>query len=249
MQILVLICVLIIVLIIYCFRNKLYLNPAKAPINIPDSINSFYNNDINVWITKSHSAKKEIIILSNGNSGNLYDWYKIVYPFYQKFLESRYTLVLYDYPGFGYSGGTASVKSAVDSLRDIILYFLTFGVNLSQITLWGISLGGGVSAEIATEFSVKKIILQSTFSSLKDMVYITTRLLFFLPDELNTCNNLKKIKRLGVTRIILLHSKNDDYIPYVQFLKNSKYANKSITTFGKHHNDFTLDNTVANLAF
>jgi fermentation-respiration switch protein FrsA (DUF1100 family) len=90
-------------------------------------------------------------------------------------LEARsgWQILLVEYRGYAgnpgspsYSGVQQDARAALAMVRD------TMGVPLSQIAYFGHSLGSGVATELAAEFPPAALLLQSPFTSARDMARI-----------------------------------------------------------------------------
>lgn len=245
---------------LYMFRNKFYFHGEQGIHSIPKDVNRLQIDGIDVWVwtTIKSGVSKKTIIFSHGNAGNLESWSRMILPFYKKYLSQDFDLIMYDYPGFGDSIGSSSPNSAVKALKIVLHHFLTNSKRLTskEITLWGSSMGGAITAQTVRDLDIpfENVILQSTFTSLKDMIYLTVGMLsyclFFIPNELDTFENLKKIKESGKSSVSLLHSREDDIIPFSQFVKNSARISRDKTMVIKGtHNNPVLDSKFASVFF
>ena len=136
------------------------------------------------------------------------------------------------------------MKAALSFLREN-------GINNNDIILWGLSLGGPVAADAASKEHFRAVILQSTFTNIKDAaisVYqrkVTNRIslaaikAFF---ENLICyqkyDTDKKITKIS-SPLLLLHSKDDEMIPVEMTYKLSKLNphSKVFISSGNGHND------------
>ena len=87
------------------------------------------------------------------------------------------------------------------------------GVAPSDIVLFGRSLGGAVAAQLASQVKPGALILESTFSSARDMaraIYPILSWLIIRRFELDT------VARLGAVScpVLVLHSRDDEIIPF-----------------------------------
>ena len=127
--------------------------------------------------------------------------------------------LLIDYRGYGRS--TGRVKSERDIYTDgwTALNFLTIekGIDPNTIIIWGRSLGGGVAAEIAQAGPFAAVVLESTFYSLDDLA---GRRYWFLPTGLFLRFHFANGDKIGsiAAPIIIIHSIEDDFIPFSQAL-------------------------------
>lgn len=115
--------------------------------------------------------------------------------------------------------------------------------------LYGESIGGAITAVVAadTTDSFHKIVLQSTFSSLNDMISrfnsLLALVLWLLPEELNVVKACRKLRQRG-THIVVMHSLTDEIVPFSLFEKLKPYASKTVLLNGGH-NDTTFDDNVS----
>ena len=243
---------------IYFQREKIYLHPSKIVDKFPtipyQNFNLSFlddaktsststirkNNNINLWY---FPRTKKVIIFCHGNAGNMSNCFQFI-NFWKQYLSDIYSLIIFDYIGFGNSSGNASIENCKLSLKHVILFVTEkLQYTFENILLYGNSLGGGIVVEYIKELPkepvFEKIILQSTFSSLSDMAIVVNpffRIFSFFINDLNTIENLKKLKK---NKILLLHSKQDEIIPYSQFLKLSKSRSPNVHSFeilGSHNN-------------
>lgn len=194
------------------------------------------------------------IIFSHGNGGNVANYFPIVYEISQM---TGCGVLIYDYRGYGKSKGFAWEKNTYTDLRNAIKYANKIKrIPNDNIILWGVSLGGAVTAQIATEQNFKAVILQNTFTNIRDMAqykivqafFLNTnnkfiresifRLIYYLPilQPFDTKNKISKIN----SPLLIIHSTKDDLIPFAMSeinAANNKNAKLIISDFGQH-NDF-----------
>jgi len=122
------------------------------------------NVKVNVWYVKAKNDKPTILFC-HGNGGNIGYYEDLINIFSAK----GYGLLLLDYRGYGKSEGTPSETGLYNDIN-AALKFLREKEKLSnnQIILWGCSLGGAVVSEVASKEQFKAVILQSTFTNIKD---------------------------------------------------------------------------------
>lgn len=122
------------------------------------------NVKINVWYIKAKD-NKPTILFCHGNGGNIGYYEDLINIFSSK----GYGLLLLDYRGYGKSEGNPSETGLYNDINTA-LKFLRNKQKLTnnQIILWGWSLGGAVVVETAAKEKFKAIILQSTFTNVKE---------------------------------------------------------------------------------
>lgn len=214
-------------------RNKLYLHPTITDTIIPSDGTRFNVKGVDTWIFLSDgNENNKTIIFSHGNAGSLNERLHLI-SFWRDNLKSQYNFVIYDYYGYGKSSGVASIENCIKSLENVVEFVLLKGYK--DIVLWGNSMGSGITAEFAakTNVKIKKIVLQSTFTSLQEMVYCMIKLpRCIVPNELNTLNNLKKMK---CKNVVIIHSNQDEIIPFSMTLQLKPFVEEFIPVSGGHN--------------
>lgn len=122
------------------------------------------NVKINAWYIKAKN-NKPTILFCHGNGGNISYYEDLANVFSSK----DYGILLLDYRGYGKSQGSPSETGLYKDI-DAALKFLRENEKLSnnQIILYGWSLGGGVVTEVASKEKFMAVILQSTFTNIKE---------------------------------------------------------------------------------
>ena len=153
----------------------------------------------------------QTVLFCHGNSGNISKRSYII----DLCSNLKLNLVLFDYRGYGESTGLPNPKSICED--GILAYEYTIKKCAGEnIIVWGESLGGAVATHIASHKKVSRLILMCTFSSLDDVLKYSksspwlSKLLKLTTD---TLPNKQKIAKITCP-IAILHSQNDDIIPY-----------------------------------
>ena len=157
--------------------------------------------------------------------------------FYQKRL--RVASFIFDYRGYGRSEGTPSVAGILNDARAARTWLAKrTGVKESQIVLTGQSLGGAVAVDLAADGGARGVVLESTFSSLKDMAahYYPQLAWLASPKKLNSTERIKSYHG----PLLMMHGDDDDIIPYALGRKLFDAANEPkewVRIPGGGHND------------
>ncbi|MCF8131129.1 MAG: alpha/beta hydrolase [Deltaproteobacteria bacterium] len=155
-------------------------------------------------------GRSPVILFCHGNAGNISHRLGNV----QKLLSNGCQVFIYDYRGYGKSTGNPSRKGIYSD--GVAAYdYLVKNRNISpdRIFLFGRSLGAAVAMEIAIQRPVKRLILESAFTSTKGLARtmpLFTLISPFLPAHYN---NLKKIEMITVP-ILIIHGNRDEIIPF-----------------------------------
>lgn len=181
---------------------------------------------------------KGVILYNHGNAGELDVWGK-----WGELLANRYNydVVIWDYRGYGKSTG----KRRQQLMLDDGLLFYSYCKNLFNedlISVYGRSLGGFFATHISKQNQPKRLILESTPTSLLD---VAKEAYPFIPADWLLkfrFQNIENIKMISLPTY-LIHGTNDDLIPFEQgqlLFQLSKAEEKQFYPIkGGNHNDLS----------
>ncbi|MCX6143385.1 MAG: alpha/beta hydrolase [Ignavibacteriales bacterium] len=206
-------------IVLMIFEEKFIYFPQKYPKGAYDQARSIPNLrdcwiktkdsvTIHAWFAPAESARATLVV-SHGNAGNISHRYLLL----RSLQRHGFNVLMYDYRGYGRSEGTPTE----DGIYKDGLAAYDYAVSLPEVKpervfLWGTSLGGAVAIDVATHRQVAGLILESTFTSAKDVARIVYP---FLPVQLfmhTKLNSLEKIRTLSIP-ILLIHGAHDSIIP------------------------------------
>jgi predicted esterase len=176
------------------------------------------NEDKIHGILIKNPKKEKYLIICHGNACNISDLYHYVQMFYP------YTsIVLFDYTSYGKSKGYRPNEKIIKENVLSVWNYLTQDMDIypEDISIMGESLGAAVAIWLTSFLSNQhdvqpnSVIIQSGFSSLKDMVPnypIVNFLKFFMKGEYDSYNHIQKIS--DEVKVLIMHSTNDEMIPY-----------------------------------
>jgi len=156
---------------LYLLQDK-FIFPASRVVNRDPSYFDWSFED--VWLEPSPGERSHawwiptensrgVCLFSHGNGGNIAGRLESVGALRKLGLS----VLVYDYGGYGKSSGAPSEGRIYDDIRAAWRYLTeTRGIAPQQIVLFGRSLGGAPSAQLATEVSCAGLVLESTFTSL-----------------------------------------------------------------------------------
>jgi fermentation-respiration switch protein FrsA (DUF1100 family) len=110
---------------------------------------------------------RAFVLYAHGNAGNLSHRAAVM-----RLLQShlRASVLIFDYRGYGRSEGVPTVEGILNDSRAARTYLANQArINESDIILMGNSLGGAVAVQLAVENAPRALVLESTFSSLKEV--------------------------------------------------------------------------------
>ena len=193
------------------------------------------------WYFSGNSAPDTAtIIYFHGNGGNITNvgWIG------EYFSKRGFNILLFDYRGYGFSGGDVGHESGLYLDGEAALDFVVKekAVATAKVVLYGQSLGTAVATEVATRRQIGALVLESGFSSVSS---VAAGALPWLPRALhslarNRFDSAEKLKRVKVP-VLVSHGDPDPVIPLDEGRKLFAAANepKQILIFpGTGHNVF-----------
>ncbi len=192
-------------------------------------------NHLNGWLLKPKNAKAKTTILHfHGNAGNLLRQYKTISPL----IKYGYQIFLFDYSGFGFSGGKATRNNVLKDAHSALTNAKNHpDIKNTQIIIYGHSLGGHLSAVVASERQneIDALVIEGAFSSHRDIAAKTAGFLGRLLVSEKYCA-FKSIRNYHKP-LLVIHSTQDETIPFSMGEKIFKNANtpKSFYQIEKCH--------------
>lgn len=189
-------------------------------------------------------GSEDIVLFSHGNGGNL----NYCRSFLAAVLKAKVSVFAYDYRGYGMSQGSPSVNGVIDDAKAAYDYLRNrLGYESSRIVLYGSSLGGGVSTQLARLRQCKAIMLDSTFQSPEILVKerfpifnIYPGFLWFRP----ALDNLDFMAHNNLPVLIMV-ARNDEVIPWTHSKSLARTAAGSarlvVFDHSKHSDFFDRD--------
>jgi pimeloyl-ACP methyl ester carboxylesterase len=175
----------------------------------------FYSTNghvLNGWYFKNPSAKYTVLF-NHGNGGNIADQTDLV----ELIAKAGASVFIYDYEGFGASDGTPSIEGMCDDAVAAFNYLhMRCGLSKDSIVLYGQSLGAAVAAYLTTKFECRGVILQSGFSSLRQIACEDFPLLSLYPYWLFPQQSLNTASIISNPHppLLLIHGQQDDVVRY-----------------------------------
>lgn len=135
-----------------------------------------------------------------------------IWPVIRDFRPPNAALLVVDYPGYGASGGRASEAGIYEAGALAYQALVSHaGVDSTRIYVYGRSLGSAVATRTAADHPVAGLILESPFTSARDMAARTYRIfpLFLVRLKLD---NLETIRRVHCP-VLVFHGNADMLVP------------------------------------
>ncbi len=111
---------------------------------------------------KANTPSTGTILYSHGNAEDI----GRIEETLQSWVQEGYSVIAYDYPGYGHSSGKPNEQGCYDAI-DAVYSHLTDELNIpsDKIVIWGRSLGTGPSCYLAKKQKTAGLLLESPFMS------------------------------------------------------------------------------------
>jgi len=189
------------------------------------------------WFVPARNSKGVILVL-HGNGENISTGLTFIDYFNRKLGLSVFII---DYRGYGKSEGRPNEKGTYLDARAAWEYLTGYKkIRPQDIIVFGRSLGGPIAAWLAKEVKARALILDSTFTSIKDIAaelhpYLLVRKFFKFDYP-----TIDYLKGAGIP-VLIIHSSEDDYIPFSHAIKLYNAANEPrqfLEIKGKHDDNY-----------
>ncbi len=164
---------------------------------------------------KTAKTAKATVVFSHGNAGSI----SYHLGFCAWLAEAGYNVLVYDYRGFGKSGGTVDRRGMIDDVKAAFAYALKRpDIDHRRLISYGHSLGGAQSVTALGETPVKglrAIIIDGAFASYQAMARIIGGQLgaSLVTDELAPKDFVSK---LAPVPLLVVHGTRDEVVPVTQ---------------------------------
>jgi len=191
---------------------------------------------LSAWFIPAEKAELTVLFC-HGNGGNMthrLDTINILN-------ELGLNCFIFDYRGYGSSQGKPSERGTYLDAEAAYKWLTEKKKIPSQnIILFGRSLGGSIAAYLATKVEAKGLIVESSFTSYVDM---GRKFYPYMPVRLAATYSYKTIDYVRQVHrpIMIIHSRNDEVIPFEFGLKLYDVANEPkefVEIFGTHNDGF-----------
>ena len=174
---------------------------------------------------------KFTILFSHGNAEDL----GTVLPFMQQIHTLGYSVLMYDYRGYGTSEGHPSVSKSYQDIDAAYRWLVEEkGIDPKTIIAQGRSVGGGPTTWLASRREIGGLILESTFVSafrVRTIIPVTPW------DKFNNLRNIKKT----TCPVLIMHGREDEILPFWHGQKLYEAApgkKMHLWIEGGQHNDY-----------
>jgi len=144
------------------------------------------------------------VLFSHGNGEDMGDMAWLT----EGLLQNGFAVMAYDYRGYGTSPGRPSERGTYDEIEAVFRYLTgPLGVPPARVIVFGRSVGGGPSVELACRHRVGALVLESAFVS---AFRVVTRWTLFPFDKYR---NLEKLAQVRCP-VFVIHGRRDGVVPF-----------------------------------
>ena len=178
-----------------------------------------------------------VVLFCHGNAGNIsYRLDSLLI-----FNRLRLSTLIFDYRGYGKSRGKPSERGTYLDAKAAWNYLAeTRKIPSQDIIIFGRSLGGSIAAWLAQDHAPRMLIVESCFTSLRDIARERFR---WLPAGLlgdYQYDTRQYLQRAGCP-VLIIHSRNDDLIPFRQgqaLYEAAREPKEFVEISGSHNRGF-----------
>ncbi len=239
---------ILIILLLFFFQSRLVFFPQREITLTPEVAGLPYEDvyfvaedgiKLNGWFIPSDPGRG-VILFCHGNAGNISHRLETI----KIFNDLDLNVFIFDYRGYGKSAGRPGENGTYLDADAAWIYLTEIrNIDPRNIIVFGRSLGGAVAVNLASERPVRGLIVESSFTSIKDLGSETYP---FLPVRLLSrieYNALEKIKKVQCPKLII-HSRDDEMISFKHGERLYEAAGEPkefLDISGTHNEGFLLD--------
>lgn len=184
---------------------------------------------VEAWFLPCARPTAPVVIFAHGNGELIDHWPQQL----EAYRELGFHVLLPEYRSYGRSGGRPSEAAIVGdfvAFHDLVVE----RPEVDGVILHGRSLGGGVVCGLARQRPARALILESTFTSMVDMLAMWMVPSFLVTDRFDNLGVVAAFKG----PVLVMHGKRDSIVPYshgVRLADSAKHGR--LITFDTDHND------------
>ena len=225
---------------LFFFQRQLQYLPLGRSAEIPSGFEAetLTTSDGLKILSWYHPAKKgeKIFLYFHGNAGNIGDRsYK-----FTSFSDEGFGILAISYRGYLGSQGKPSEAGLIKDGEAGLKFLLDQGYKISDIILFGESLGSGVAVQLAAKEKFNSVILESPFSSVTS---VAQRKYWFAPIGLLLKDHFDSMKFVPeiTSPTLIFHGTKDGIVPFSEgknLFEAIKSPKKFIELQGAGHLEF-----------
>ena len=206
-------------------KRFIYFRPSSVFLPVNETYKVINQGHLHGWLAEG-SHKSKVVLICHSNKGNV----SHVAPIMEKFKNMGYTVLAFDYSGFGKSRGIPSEQQLYED-GSYMVALLRQTYQPADIILYGHGLGATIATYVARRYGIPTLILVSPFPSSQSIVNNTPlKYISGLFTEFNTEEYLSGYSG----RSLMIHSTDDEYIPYDTTTSLQGLVTIHIPSYGTH---------------
>lgn len=231
-------------LFVFLLQRRLVYFPGPAPSSTPADAGLDFEDvrfgaedgvALHGWLLRPRDGQdvRGCLLVSHGNAGSIEHRIALA----RDLTGMGLAVFLYDYRGYGASEGEPSEAGLYRDVQAAYEAVLARGFSPERVVLFGESLGGGPTIELARRRPVAGVIVESTFASLPS---VGARFYPWLPVRLlarDRFANVDKVASIGAP-LLVIHSPDDDVVPFEQartLFEAAREPKRLLRTAGGHN--------------
>ena len=237
--------------LLYVFQEKMVFFPGNRIADTPETIGLQYEDvylvtedDVRIhgWYVP-HADEKATVLFFHGNAGNISHRLDSISIFHDLGLS----VFIIDYRGYGRSDGRPSEQGTyMDALAAWNYLVAERRLSPDEIIVFGRSLGGAVAAELASRITPAAVVLESTFTSVKELgkhyypylpVSWIARIRYPVDEHIKSFD----------CPVLVIHSNQDDVVPFSygqRLFATAREPKMFLPISGDHNTGFLLSGDV-----
>lgn len=216
--------VVILISVVLITKRFVYFRPNSTMFAVDESYKVIKQSHLHGLLSEQSKSDK-IVLICNSNQGNMTYSAEIM----KNMHSLGYRVCTFDYSGFGKSWGIPSEQQLYDDASYMVA-LLRQTYQPEQIIIYGYGLGATIATYVARRYSIPTLILVSPFPSIASILTNPLKYAQVFFQDFKIMDYLPGYKG----RSLLIHSQNDEIIPYDKIMHLIQYATAHISTTGSH---------------
>ena len=203
------------------------------------------NLQIEGWYWPPGEPENLVVVYFHGNAQE----YNLRMQKLQTLRSHGYGTLFATYRGFGGNEGRPTQQGLYNDARAYMDWLGAKGISPQRIVLLGESLGTGVAVQMATEYEVRGVMLESAYNAITE---VAKQRYFMFPIDLPMKDQYRSVDKIAQidASLLFIHGTDDELIPIK--LARDLYTKASepkafIAMEGAHHNDLMQHGVVTHL--
>ena len=208
-------------------KRFIYFHPSSELLPVAETYRVVNQGHLHGWFAENEE-ESPVVLLCHGHTGNISYFSERI----QALHRLGYSVLAFDYSGFGKSSGIPSEQQLFDDASSMMALLLRDYLP-ENIILYGQGLGASVATYAARRYQAPILILESPFPSIRTIINHT--LLKFLASFFTEFDTLAYLDGYR-GKSLMLYSTTDMMIPFYDTLVLQKLCSEIIVVSGSHNN-------------